>query len=112
MENKKNYAIENGRKYFMYFDLEHDVMKIVDIEETGMKFTSYGEWMCNGKLTHKSLHECMENMHNYRKPILYHGENINVWQPDLFVKYNPYNGEYYRDYHFDSSILEKYEKLA
>lgn len=107
--NDKNYAVENGRKFFMYFDNDNNVMTIKDISETGLKFTSYGEWMCNRKLTHTSLHDCLKGLWNYSKPIMYRGENINVWQPDLFVKYNPYNGEFYRDYHFDPSILEKYE---
>lgn len=106
----KNYAIENGKKYFMFYDTESDVMKIIDIEETGLKFTSYGEWLCNGKLTHKTLHECIENMCNYTKPIIYKNKNINVWQDDIFITYS--NGQFYRKKFFDPSVLESFEEKA
>lgn len=102
-----NYAIANNRKYFMY--CESGSMQIIDISETGVKFESRGEWLCNGKLTHKSLRECIESLNGYRKPIMYKGENINTWQPDVFISYNPYTGEYYQKYHLDDTLLKKYE---
>lgn len=106
----KNYAIENGKKYFMFY--ENGTMQIVDIKETGIKFESRGEWLCNGNLCHDSLKSCIDSLHGYRKPILYHGENINVWQPDIFLSYNRYTGEFWREFHFDDSILRKYEDIA
>ena len=108
--SKYNYAIENGCKYFMSF--EEGTMKIIDIVETGLRFESRGEWMCNGSLCHKSLRDCLESIRNYQKPVMYKGENINVWQPDIFLSYNRYTGEIWRDYHFDDSILRKYENIA
>jgi hypothetical protein len=108
----KNYAIEYGRKFFLYYEPAEDVYKIEDIADTGRKFEIYGEWMCNGKLTHATLKDCIESLNGSRKPVIYHGENINVWVPDIFLSVNRYTGEVWREYHFDDAILRRLETVA
>ena len=104
-----NYAIDNGKKFFMSYD--NGVMSIIDIAQTGKQFESRAEWLVNGDLCHDSLRACIDSLHGYMKPIIYRGENINVWERDIFLHVNKYTGEVFEDYHFNDSILNKLEPI-
>ena len=85
------------KKGEVYFQVE-DVTKPI----------TWAEYLCNGKLYHDTLRDCIGTRYS-QTPVMYRGENINVWQPDIFIRVDGC-GRYYREYHFDDTKLRKYEK--
>lgn len=76
---------KNGEPYFKIEDVNPDHL-------------FWGEFICNFDLYKKSLDDCIKSVNGTRKPILYRGENINHIKESVFLTYNPYNGEIYREY--------------
>ena len=99
-----------------YLSYEQDGMHIHDYDTAnGVQFFRNSVIIYNNttiiSALYDSLVECVESLHGYSSPVIYKGENINILQPDLFVTYNTATGETWRGYHFDDSILKKYEDL-
>ena len=97
-----------------YLSYEQDGMHIFDYDtENGVRFFRNSVIIYNNtkiiSALYDSLAECLESLRSYSSSVIYHGENINSLQPDLFVTYNTATGETWRGYHFDDSILKKYE---
>lgn len=76
---------KNGDPYFKIEDVKPDRLL-------------WGEFICNFDLYKKSLNDCIKSVNGTRKPIIYKGENINCIKESVFLTYNPYNGEVYREY--------------
>lgn len=76
---------ENGETYFQVDDVNPD--RII-----------WPEFIGNFDLYQKSLEDCIRSVHGTKRPIMYRGENINPIKESIFLRYNPYNGEVYREY--------------
>lgn len=68
------------------------------IEDVNPDRLFWGEFICNFDLYKKSIEDCLKNVNGTRRPIIYRGENINPIKESIFLRYNPYNGEVYREY--------------
>lgn len=94
-------------KCFTDYDENGVFFHVIDIE----KPIEWAEFLTNGKLYYDSLKSVIDSFNGRHSRVLYHGENINVWQPDIFLQMDGC-GNFYRNYHFDDSILKKYENIA
>ena len=75
----------NGEPYFKIEDVNPDRL-------------FWGEFICNFDLYKKDLDDCIKSVKGTRKPIVYKGENLNKIKESPFLRYNPFNGEMYREY--------------
>lgn len=99
-------------KYYLSF--ENDTMNIKEYNtNNGYRIIGDCTLIYNSTLVvnrlYNSIREAINDLNGYRKPILYNGENINPWQPEVFLRYNPYTGEYIQEYYFDDTILKEVE---
>lgn len=76
---------ENGETYFQVEDVNPDHIL-------------WGEFLFNFDCYWKSLEDCIQSVHGTRRPIMYRGKNINPIKESIFLSYNPYTGEVYREY--------------
>ena len=84
-------------KYMIYtcFKDDETYFKIEDINPDCL---TWGYFLCNFTCFHKSIEDCIENVSGTLRPIIYNGKNINPIKEDVFLCYNPYTGEVYRNY--------------
>ena len=104
LENKNNFKSEWRYKCYTVFTENGVFYQVDDVK----KPISWAEFLTNGSLYHDTLRDCIFNT---MKPIIYHGVNINTWQPDIFLKMDGC-GNFYRDYHFDDTNLKQFENIA
>lgn len=107
LQRKKTY--KDKWKYKCYTAFREDGSVYFQVEDVKNPI-SWEEYLCNGNLYHDTLRECVGNRYS-QTPVMYHGVNINVWQPDIFLKADR-NGSIYRDYYFDDTNLRKFEKAV
>lgn len=103
---KRDYKSEWKYKCFTDYDGDGVYFHVVDIE----KPISWGEFLINGNLYYDSLRAIIESFNGLNSRVLYHGENINVWQPDVFLQMDAC-GRFYRNYRFNDSVLKKFENI-
>ena len=100
------------KKYYLSYEDDRMNLKEYDTENGVRVFRNrlmiYNNTLIINELF-DSIRDAIKSLNGYRQPVIYNGENINVWQPDVFVSINRYTGEIYQEYHFDDSILRKYE---
>lgn len=91
----ENYAIKNGLKYFCHTAPDYNSFIIEDITD---KFVSYADFMCNRKLYHPTVKDCIEHLSGTLYPIYFNNKDVNPVREceDIFIHYNPYTGESYR----------------
>lgn len=78
-------AHKDGETYFQIADIQPDRL-------------FWGDFVCNFDLYQKSLDDCIKAVNGTKKPIIYNGKNINHIKESVFLTYNPFSGEIYRDY--------------
>lgn len=102
------------KKYYLSYEVDGMHLEEYDTENGVREFCGctliYNSRLSVNRL-YNSIREAIEDLHGYRKPVIYHGENINIWQPDLFISVNTHTGEMWRDYHFDDTKLKQYEAI-
>ena len=93
-------------KCFTDYDKEGVYFHVIDVERP----VSWPEFLTNGRLYYDSLKDIVNSFNGRTSRVMYHGVNINTWQPDIFLKMDG-AGNFYRDYHFDDTNLRQFENI-
>ena len=104
LQSKSNFKNQWKYKCYTVFAETGIFYQVDDVKNP----ITWAEYLTNGNLYHDTLKDCIFGT---KKPIIYHGVNINTWQPDIFLKMDGC-GNFYRDYHFDDTNLKRFENIA
>ena len=97
----KNYAIEKGYKYFMYYDPKKDLYIIQEVSETGLYFTNYGQFYCSRNNLYYRIQDVIQVLYGTLKPIIYHDKNINKSKRSVLLHYNGSTFNYNYNYKYE-----------
>lgn len=96
---KEYHEHKNEYLYMIHTDYE-DGNPFFHIKDINPERLTWGEFLCNYDLYKKSLEDCIKSVNGTRRPIIYNGKNVNPVKESIFVSYNPYTGEFYREYSY------------
>lgn len=90
-EHKKEYR-------YMIYTCHKSNETYFEIEDINPDRILWGDFLFNFACYYKSIEECIKSVKGTQRPIIYKGENLNPIKEDVFLSYNPYTGEAYRNY--------------